>query len=323
MAPGALWIAFGIIPVVELFLPARAVNPAESTLSAKAQQPFFDLLLYICAPILYGLVVYYVWLLAAKEWTLGERLMSVGNVGVVLGVCGINVAHELGHREGGLNRWMARILLLPVLYNHFTIEHNYGHHLRVATPEDPATARRDEPLYGFFFRSIVGGYRHAWQIGARQLADQGRSRWQHEMIWAHGLQLAWLAGITAYAGWAALATYLGAAIFGILALEAVNYVEHYGMVRKRLPSGRYEAQTHRHSWNSNHELGRIMLFELVRHADHHYQSTRKYQTLRHLDESPQLPFGYPMSILLALLPGVWFRVMNPRLDALGEVQSAS
>jgi alkane 1-monooxygenase len=314
-APGSMWLAFAIIPVLELFLPAQGEQADEAVLSAKSRNPFFDYILYLNVPIVYGVVAYYVWLLAHADWTPGERIMSVVNVGIVLGVCGINVAHELGHREGSLNKWMARLLLLPVLYNHFTLEHNYGHHLRVATPEDPATARRDEPVYRFFLRSIGGAYRNAWRIGAKRLADQKRPAWQHELIWSHVAQAILLAFIGSYAGWEGLATYLGATLIGMLALEAVNYIEHYGMVRRKLPSGRYEPQSERHSWNSNHELGRIMLFELVRHADHHFQSTRKYQTLRHLDESPQLPFGYPMSILMALVPPLWFRVMNPRVDA--------
>jgi alkane 1-monooxygenase len=315
LAPGSMWLAFVVVPLMELILPARSDNPAESVMTAKAKNLFFDYILYLNLPILYGLVAYYVWLLAHADWTLGERILSILNVGIVLGVCGINVAHELGHRDGVLNRWTARLLLLPVLYNHFTMEHNYGHHLRVATPEDPATARKDEPVYAFFLRSISGSYQNAWGIGARLLREKGKPAWQHELIWSHVAQAILLTAIGLYAGWEGLATYIGAAVIGILALEAVNYIEHYGMVRRRLASGRYEPQSERHSWNSNYELGRIMLFELVRHADHHFQSTRKYQVLRHWDASPQLPFGYPMSILIALMPPLWFQIMNPRVDA--------
>jgi alkane 1-monooxygenase len=265
---------------------------------------------------LYFVVGYFVWMLGLEEMTTFESFFSVVNVGILLGVCGINVAHELGHRDRPFDRWMARLLLIPALYSHFTLEHNYGHHLKVGTPEDPATARKNEPVYRFYYRSIVQGYFNAWKIGEVMRVAAGRPRWMNEVLLGHIAQFVFLSFVVALAGWGSLLLYILAALIGIIALESVNYIEHYGLLRKRMASGRYEPMTESHSWNSNHELGRIMLFELVRHADHHYQTTRKYQALRHLDQSPQLPFGYPMSILLALIPPLWFKVMNPRVDML-------
>ncbi len=315
-APGALYVGFLMVPLIELFVPAAPVKVEDAELEAKSRRPFFDNILYLNVPILYYIVGYYIWFLGLGEMTTAEVICSIFNVGILLGVCGINVAHELGHRQDRFSRWMARLLLIPTLYSHFTLEHNYGHHLAVATPEDPATARKNESVYAFFVRSITGSYKNAWAIGDRLLKAAGRPKWMHEVRIGHIAQLIFLAFVVALAGWVSLLIYLCAALVGILSLEAVNYIEHYGLVRKFLPSGRYEPMTEKHSWNSNHELGRIMLFELVRHADHHYQTTRKYQVLRHLDNSPQLPFGYPMSILLALIPPVWFKIMNPRVDQL-------
>jgi alkane 1-monooxygenase len=248
-----------------------------------------------------------------------ELIFSVINVGILMGVCGINVAHELGHRHNLFDKWIARLLLLPSLYSHFTLEHNYGHHLKVGTPEDPATARKGEGVYRFFVRSIFQGYRNALEIGSRMLVSQGKPKWMHEVVWGHIAQVGVLALVVFIGGFNSLVPYLCTALIGIITLESVNYIEHYGLRRQQLASGRYEPMTESHSWNSNHELGRIMLFELVRHADHHYQSTRKYQALRHLDQSPQLPFGYPGSIILALIPPLWFRVMNPRVEAIQKV----
>jgi len=313
-APGAFYIGFLIVPVLELFVPAAPRPEDETILQEKSKVSFFDYLLYLNVPFLYINALYFVWILGNREMTTFEVTFSVINVGILMGVCGINVAHELGHREGQFDRWMARLLLIPVLYSHFTLEHNYGHHLKVATPEDPATARKNEPVYFFFVRSIFQGYLNAWKIGFRRLDVQGKSKWMHEIIWSHMAQLAFLAGVVMIAGWSNLVLYLIAAVIGITALESVNYIEHYGLIRKRMASGRYEPMTEIHSWNSNHELGRIMLFELVRHADHHYQTSRKYQVLRHLERSPQLPFGYPMSIILALIPPLWFMVMNPKVE---------
>ena len=313
---GALYIGFLLVPIIELFVPAAPRPEAEEVLKEKSKIPFFDYLLYLNVPVLYLIAGYFVWKLGQGDMTNGEVVFSVINVGILLGVCGINVAHELGHREGNFDRWMARLLLFPNLYSHFTLEHNYGHHLKVATPEDPATARKNEAVYPFFIRSIVQGYINAWKIGTKLVEAKGRPSWMHEVFWSHVAQLILLGAVIYIGGWGALVPYVCAALIGIISLEAVNYIEHYGLVRRKLASGRYEAMTEQHSWNSNHELGRIMLFELVRHADHHYQTSRKYQALRHLDKSPQLPFGYPMSIILALMPPLWFRVMNPRIEAL-------
>jgi alkane 1-monooxygenase len=313
-SPGAFYIGFLIVPVIELFVPAAPRSEEEVILQQKSKIPFFDYLLYLNVPMLYINAIYFAWILGHRDMSTFELIFSVINVGILLGVCGINVAHELGHREGNFDRWMARLLLVPVLYSHFTLEHNYGHHLKVATPEDPATARKNEPVYTFYFRSIVQGYLNAWKIGFRRLEVQQRPKWMHEILWSHIAQLIFLAIVVMIAGWGNLVPYLIAALIGIIALETVNYIEHYGLRRKKMASGRYEPMTESHSWNSNHELGRIMLFELVRHADHHYQTSRKYQALRHLEQSPQLPFGYPMSIIVALIPPLWFHLMNPRVD---------
>ncbi|MDZ4748053.1 MAG: alkane 1-monooxygenase [Saprospiraceae bacterium] len=315
-SPGALYLGFVIVPLIEFFVPAVPNKEEEAVLQIKSKIPLFDHLLYLNVPALYFNVGYFVWILGLGELTTFEIIFSVLNVGVLLGVSGINVAHELGHRENLFDQWMARLLLLPALYSHFTLEHNYGHHLRVGTHEDPATARKNEPVYKFYYRSIVQGYLNAWEIGTRRRMAAGRPAWMHEVLLGHFPQIVLLIFVGNLAGWWSLIPYISAALIGIISLESVNYIEHYGLLRKKLASGRVEPMTESHSWNSNHELGRIMLFELVRHADHHYQTTRKYQTLRHFEKSPQLPFGYPMSIILALIPPLWFRIMNPRVEML-------
>lgn len=315
-SPGVLYFGFVFVPLIELFVPASPVNNNEDVLISKSGNKFFDILLYLNVPLVYFIAGYFVWLLDHRIWTTPELVFSIFNVGVLLGVGGINVAHELGHRPSLFDKWMSRLLLLPSLYSHFTLEHNHGHHLHVGTPQDPATARKNESIYLFFIRSIVLSYRNAWKIGKRMLDFHHKPFWQHEVIWGHVFQIVLLGFIFKSVGFSGLIYYLCAALVGIMALESVNYIEHYGLVRKKLTSGRYEPMNENHSWNSNHELGRIALFELVRHADHHYQTTRKYQTLRSLENSPQLPFGYPMSIMIAFIPPVWFKVMNPRLDSM-------
>jgi alkane 1-monooxygenase len=200
------------------------------------------------------------------------------------------------------------------LDNHFFIEHNRGHHKWVGTPQDPATARLGESIYRFWPRSILGAYRNAWKLEKERLQKDGKAVFSiyNEMIWFQIANLAYLGLVWFFFGWAGLAFALAAAAIGILLLETVNYIEHYGLSRRKLPSGFYEKTSPRHSWNSNHELGRIFLYELTRHSDHHYKATRKYQVLRHFDESPQLPLGYPATMLMAMLPPLWFGVMDRR-----------
>lgn len=298
-SPGAIYIAFFLIPVLEQVLPRSADNLSPKEETQQAGNRFFDWLLYLHIPVLYGLIAYALHVQATQDRALWELACMWLNVGLVVGAFGINVAHELGHRPGPADQAMAKILLLPALYMHFFIEHNRGHHKNVATDEDPASARKGEILYAFWLRSVWGSYRNAWKLE------------KNEMLRFQLIQLVYLGGIWWYYHWAGLLFATGIAIVGFLLLETVNYIEHYGLRRKKLPSGRYEPVLPSHSWNSDHELGRIFLYELTRHSDHHYKATRKYQVLRHWDESPQLPFGYPASILMAMVPPLWFRVMDP------------
>src|SRR5215207_3245235 len=210
---------------------------------------------------------------------------------------------------------MAKSLLLTSLYMHFFIEHNKGHHKRVATPEDPSSARYGEMLYLFYFRSIVFSYASAWAIANRDTEKKGFNKYslRNEMIQFHFIQFLFVAAIFFIFGWIAGLLYLVAGVQGILLLETVNYIEHYGLERRKIAEGKYERAMPGHSWNSNHVIGRVMLFELSRHSDHHYLASRKYQVLRHHDQSPQMPTGYPGMMLLATLPPAWFYVMNKRV----------
>lgn len=215
---------------------------------------------------------------------------------------------------------MAKMLLLTSLNMHFFIEHNRGHHRRVATEEDPASARRGEPLYLFWWRSIRDSYRSAWQLEAKRL-DKSGQQWfslRNEMLVFQLVQVAFVLLIALVFGPKAALCFIAAAIMGILLLETINYIEHYGLRRQLTESGRYERVMPMHSWNSNHMIGRMTLFELSRHSDHHFRASRKYPVLRHHEDSPQMPTGYPGMMLLACVPPLWFRVMHPRLARLAD-----
>ncbi|PSR14917.1 MAG: alkane 1-monooxygenase [Bacteroidetes bacterium] len=314
--------AFGIVPVLEMLLPQSTKNlPADQQQDLLGER-IFDWLLYLNVPIVYSIVGLYIYQLNTQVYTTGEWVGQLLAVGIVLGSCGINVGHELGHRTRPFERFLSKALLLPCLYQHFFIEHNRGHHKNVATPLDPATARRGEILYTFWFRSLWGSYRSAWRIERDTLRQQGLPwlSFHNEMI-RFSMQQAIYIGLVFLLtpDWQSALAVLLAGLVGVLLLESINYVEHYGLQRQLLPNGRYERVMPHHSWNANYQLGRIMLYELTRHSDHHYLANKKYQVLEHHEAAPVLPLGYPGCILLAMVPPLWFYVMDRELAKVSGV----
>jgi alkane 1-monooxygenase len=268
-------------------------------------------------PLIYGLIICYFYVLSNGQFEKSELVGMTLSVGIVLG-SGINVAHELGHKSGLLEQTIAKLILLPNLYMHFIIEHNHGHHVHIATPDDPATSRKGEMVYAFWVRSSLFSYLGAWKLEAKRLTRAGKFvlSLNNQMIIFQTVQLIYLLVVWAVFGAKILLFAIAIAIIGFLLLETINYIEHYGLVRAKLANGKYERVDTRHSWNSNHELGRIILYELTRHSDHHFKANRKYQILRHHSKSPQLPLGYPGSMLLSFIPPLWFFVMHKKLETL-------
>lgn len=317
LAPGA-WsfalpiYAFGFIPVVELWLRPDPRNLSLAEMEVARADRWYDLQLYLIVPVQYLMVAMMCWKLGQPGLAPIEVVGKVWATGIGCGVLGINVAHELGHRSTWHEQLMSKLLLLTSLYMHFFIEHNRGHHKHVSTPEDPASARRSEWLYAFWVRSVWGSYWSAWRIENKRVRKLGKPLWTlaNEMVVYHLLQGALLATIGIAFGWVMMGYFIIAAVSGFLLLETVNYIEHYGLQRERLPSGTYEPVSPAHSWNSDHVVGRLILFELSRHSDHHYRSGRKFQTLRHVPGSPQMPTGYPGMMVLATIPPLWFWVMH-------------
>jgi alkane 1-monooxygenase len=237
-------------------------------------------------------------------------------MGLLCGTFGINVGHELGHRINQFEQWLAKASLLTSLYTHFFIEHNKGHHKHVATQNDPSSARKGEMIYLFYCRTIVFTYINAWKIANEETRKKGKNVFSlyNEMLQLQLVQIGFIGFIYWAFGAQGTLYFLLAAFNGILLLETVNYIEHYGLSRKEISKGKYERALPTHSWNSNHIIGRLMLFELSRHSDHHYLASRKYQILRHHDDAPQMPTGYPGMMLLSLFPPIWFYVMHKQLQ---------
>ena len=306
---------FVIIPTVEFVLTRYGIDELETGRAEKGIHWLFDIMLYLNILIVFGLLIYSLTKIVSYEFMSIEFLGSLLSLGLVMASNGINVAHELCHRTKTPERFLGKFLLIPSLYMHFYLEHNYGHHLRVATKEDPVTAKYNEPIYIFWISAIKGELLGAIKIQKNRLLKNNTSflSFYNDMFWYAIIQLSYMLLVFILFGPKGLIFCLLAALFSVLMFESVNYIEHYGLLRKKLSSGRYERVQERHSWNSNHIFGRIVLYELTRHSDHHRIAETEYQNLKSINNSPQLPFGYPTSILLSFIPVLWFKIMNPRV----------
>jgi alkane 1-monooxygenase len=277
---------------------------------------YYRWLTYLYCPLQYGSFFLGAWLFVTggDSWT--TRIGIAVSVGAVGGI-GIANAHELGHKKEKVERWLSKVVLAQTAYGHFYVEHNRGHHARVATPEDPASSRMGESFWAFLPRTVLGSLRSGWELEANRMRTQGRRVWsiRNDVLNAWAMTAVLFGGTIAWLGWAVVPFLVIQAVFGFSLLEVVNYVEHYGLLRQTLPNGRYERCLPTHSWNSNHVASNVALYHLERHSDHHAHPTRRYQSLRHFDDSPQLPNGYGLMIGLAYLPPVWRRVMDHRVVA--------
>ncbi|MCZ2458653.1 MAG: alkane 1-monooxygenase [Chitinophagales bacterium] len=307
--------AWVLVPLVELFLKPDTRNLSEAEEELAKKDRTYDILLYMAVPLQYAALGLFLYSMKYDEMSVFDITGRIYVMGLCCGIFGINAAHELGHRVNKYEQVMAKMLLLTTQYMHFFIEHNKGHHKRVATKEDPSSSRHNEWIYTFYFRSIIFGYLSAWNIANNEMRKKNRSVFslRNEMIQFTFIQICFVIMIFLLVGWLVTLYYLAAAAIGILMLETVNYIEHYGLERKTLTDGKYERTMPEHSWNSDHVFGRLMLFELSRHSDHHYLASRKYQVLRHHENAPQMPTGYPGMMALSLIPPVWFAVMNKRI----------
>ncbi|MCY7349989.1 MAG: alkane 1-monooxygenase [Cytophagaceae bacterium] len=315
---------YGVFPLLDFWAGSDPQNPDEAQVTALSEARYFRFVTYAWVFVQVGMVIWGASVFALGTLTFWPAVGFLLGMATVTGGIGITVAHELGHRAEPIERFYCQVLLLTVCYMHFYIEHNQGHHVHVATPRDPATSRKNETFYAFWFRTVTGSWRSAWRLETARLHKKGQATWSihNRMVWYAVLPLLFCAALTAglsgYAGhwlWRVPVFFFTQSLLAFSLLELVNYIEHYGIVRRQVATGRYERVNALHSWNANPLLSNFYLFQLQRHADHHAHANRRYQVLRHVEESPQLPAGYPAMILVALLPPLWFRLMNLRLEA--------
>ncbi len=317
----AVFVLFVMIPLIELFTKGSTDNLSKIEEELAKENKVYDWMLYGLVPLQYLILIYFLVQVSNESLSLSYKIGATTAYGMACGILGINAAHELGHRPTKHEQLMSKLLLLSTLYMHFFIEHNRGHHKHVSTDLDPASSRYGETVYAFYGRTIFGSYRSAWQLEAERLKKKQLPFWslKNEMLNFQLIQLILILLIGLVFGLTTLLFFIVGAFIGILLLETVNYIEHYGLRRKQKGES-YERTMPIHSWNSNHPLGRLILLELSRHSDHHYMASRKYQILRHFDESPQMPTGYPGMLLLSLVPPLWFKVMHKRIEQYKQTQ---
>ena len=313
-----LLFIFGLVPGIDWLCGIERGNwdtPAQA--AALERHPYFRVLTMLVLPLWLATLAWCCWQFLHLPLGLAGQLGWIASTGVIGGVLAINPAHELIHKAGKIEPLLGGILLTSVGYQGFKIEHVRGHHVHVATPHDASSATLGESVYAFVPRALWRNARNAWRLEALRLRERGRSpwSWRNEMLrWC----LLWLAMMAAFAlvgGARALGFFLAQGVLAAATLEVINYVEHYGLSRRETAPGRYERVTHRHSWNAPQRYTNWLLFNLQRHSDHHAQARRRYQALRHHDDSPQLPAGYASMFVLALLPPLWHRVMDHRARA--------
>jgi alkane 1-monooxygenase len=318
-----LWLpllaVYTVIPLLDHLFPRDANNPPEAVVPQLEADPYYRVLVHATVPLYFAVLIGGAWFAATRDLSAFGLLGHALVVGAIGGIA-VNTGHELGHKKNPADLLAARLALAVPFYGHFTMEHNAGHHAQVATPEDSASARFGESIYRFATREIPGGLRRGWALERARLVRNGfaAGSWRNRILQSWVVSGALYGGLLIWLGPVVLPFLLIQAAFAWWQLTSANYVEHYGLLRRKRPDGRYERCRPEHSWNANHLASNLVLFHLERHSDHHAYAARRYQSLRHYEDVPQLPSGYFGMFLLAYLPPLWFRVMNPRVLRLAD-----
>jgi len=309
-----------IIPVLDWAFGSDENNPPEEIVPQLEADPYYRILTYITVPMHFIVLVAIAWFVGTHELTLWSVLALAITAGSYSGL-GINTAHEMGHKKTAIERTLAKIVLAVPAYGHFCIEHNRGHHTEVATPDDPASSRMGESIYKFMLREIPGAFRRGWNQEKVRLERMGKSVWNidNDILQSFALSAVLQIGLVVAFGWIMIPFLAIHNFWAWYQLTSANYIEHYGLLREKEASGRYERCQPHHSWNANYIFSNIVLFHLERHSDHHANPTRRYQSLRNFDDLPELPNGYYGMYLLAYIPWLWYKVMDKRVLALPHI----
>jgi len=309
-----LAVSYLLLPVLDRLVGTDKNNPPEELVSQLEKDPHYRRLLILCIPA-------HIIALVASAWLVGTHDLGWAfflGFAVVMGMysgSSINTAHEIGHKNTKRERFLSRVALAVTGYGHFCIEHNLGHHRDVATPADPASSRMGESIYRFMLREIPGTAKRGWQEEIKRLNKRGLNTWSlnNHILQSYAMTLLLQGGLVLLFGWPLIVFFLVHNVVAWFQLTSANYIEHYGLLRELKPNGKYERCQPHHSWNANHYVSNLLLFQLQRHSDHHANPARSYQSLRSLENLPELPTSYFGMYALAYVPPLWFKVMNKRL----------
>ena len=303
-----------IIPTIDTIVGKDNNNPTAEDIKLLEQDPYYSRLVKSFIPLQYLANMYACYLTSRKTTSFIDKVLLGVSMGAINGIA-INTAHELSHKSSRIDHILSHLALVPSGYNHFRIEHPYGHHKRAATPEDPASSQMGETFYEFLPRTVIGSFKSAIEIETRRLKRKGLDFWSkdNELLQGWGMTATFHASMLKLFGQSTLPYLITQSIYSISLFEIINYIEHYGLLRQKDETGKYERTMPEHSWNNNNIVTNLFLYQLQRHSDHHAYPTRPFQALRHFDEAPELPSGYASMLLPALIPSLWFKMMDKRV----------
>ncbi|MFW1689655.1 alkane 1-monooxygenase [Acinetobacter ursingii] len=303
-----------IIPTIDTIIGKDANNPTNEDIKLLENDPYYATLVKTFIPLQYAANVYACYIASSKETSFLDKILIGISMGAVNGIA-INTAHELSHKQDRIDHLLSHMALVPTGYNHFRVEHPYGHHKRAATPEDPASSQMGETFYEFWPRTVLGSLKSAIEIETNRLKRKGKQFWSkdNELLQGWAMSATFHASMVKLFGKGAIPYLATQAFYGISLFEIINYIEHYGLLRQKKADGNYERTMPEHSWNNNNIVTNLFLYQLQRHSDHHAYPTRPFQALRHFDEAPELPSGYASMLLPALIPSMWFKMMDKRV----------
>lgn len=302
------------IPVLDWMFSEDQTNPPEAVVPELEKKPYYRLVTYLMLPVHFFSLYYAIAFMVNNPLPVWMFITTVISLGLFGGLA-VNLGHEMGHKKNTIDKNLAKLALASGGYGHFNIEHNAGHHKDVATPEDTASAKFGESIYHFALREIPGGLKRAWKIEKKRLNNKGLFilSFDNQILHSYFLTVCIYVFFTYQLGLMALFILLLHIPFVWWQLTTANYIEHYGLLRVKDENGKYERCQPKHSWNSNHLVSNLVLFHLQRHADHHANPSRHYQSLRDFPQAPQLPAGYMGMFILAYIPPLWKRVMDPKV----------
>lgn len=316
-----LMINYSLMPLLDWLIGSDSNNPPEELVPQLEADKYYRYLTYLTVPLHFVALFIFAYVVGTNDLSWWSILVTAIIAGGYSGL-GINTAHELGHKQTGIEKLLAKITLAVPAYGHFCVEHNRGHHVLVATPDDPASSRLGESIYAFTLREIPGTFKRGWELEKSRLQKQGKSSWSidNDILQSYAMS-AVLQGALIYAfGWIMVPFLAVHNFWAWYQLTSANYIEHYGLLREKKDNGRYERCQPYHSWNANFIMTNLALFHLQRHSDHHANPTRRYQSLRNFKDIPELPNGYYGMYLLAYIPWLWYRVMDHRVLALPHIK---